>query len=671
MHINRVIKFVISVAMALAAGIYIVMQDSLIMAKLISLDTLALATYVFGMIVFRKDNSENGNQHLIDRCGELYVPSTVNRYIFYIFVQVVYKIICTLIGIPSVKSLEYSLLITVVPIVINYIFANFTVIQQIIKVKQNIIKILIAKMLALVVKYGSLIYLELDITVKDKEFREIIGNYDKAKDIMFQILKNVGALCIISLVRLFTSNNFYYAIATGVYNYNADPSNKIETIAVRGNDSQEKIKEYKRRIISVVRNKEWGDLIKPTTLKILYQLYVNRDNTSNDFDKFVTNVITTGFWTSIIWSFSGWLTWINVSQVESSSIVPVALSIIIHFMKDDVMSITKLVTILFGGLLGHFINVIPITCFLCEYTYLLLVNKIMISIAKYSIKKLGLFLKKLYFTDIKNNIYLLTNALLYLTIDMKNAAFYPIIILLNISSLVLNYHLRLVFVYVMPLLFGYFSDYDMLHLVKIFGITFTLMPLVNNGMLFSAINSISDIMTVVRKKYQTLISGKNSKVVLTIKDCDFMGKDFLTLATSPVNKQQSLTTSSDGIMIVRDMLDGSIIPKNDYRYHKKVNQECNDNSLYFQYPITPTNTPNSTLSSTISTLSSTISSSSLITQEDISPTFATPQSLTLPSLTKSSTPILYNNKTIYRSLPVKANSQITKNANFDYFTISY
>jgi hypothetical protein len=509
----------------LYCGYIIFTRPSLLLTKLLAWDTFFIMAYCFKLLVNTNHPvNVNGDidkeEYIINECGKLYSSSLINRYIYYGLTFISYETICTLLYVPKIIPLEYGCLVTVIPQVLNYIM-TLSLMQKIISIKHNITRILIGKLLSLIIKYGSLIYLNIDLNVDDKELRHLVDNYDKAKQVMIQMLINVGVLCLLSLIKIFFPNSYYYKMATFIYNYNSEE--KLDSIIIT---NKGQINDFKSKIVKLIKDKKWDELISANSLKMLYQLYINRDNVNNEFGKFINSLVTTGFWASMIWSLSGWIK-------ADAPLITMGLSLAVNIIKNTNLCFTKVLSIMIAGLIGYLIDSTVMTCLLCEYSYILVVNKIVMTILAYSAKKFCTFIKKLYFQDTKYICHLFTLGLSFVINRPESTMFYPNLGIIGLT-VANKYDLKFMFVQAMPLFFGYLSSYEIIHVLKILGITFVLVPLINNK--FAVKIKIGELVKNLKKiQFRKKSTAVNKKVDIVLDEAIFSQSNFHALISRPVS----------------------------------------------------------------------------------------------------------------------------------------
>lgn len=519
MKYSNLIKFIPIIPALLYSGHYIIMSNFSLFTTLCYADAYILLLYCFKLLAFNKNETIYKETRIIKRCSKVYSKSIITRYVYYGLSQLFYKTICLLFYTSYIPIIKYVFVLTLIPKILNYILTS-KLFENIITFKESVTKIISAKLLSLIIKYGSAIYLNMTVTIDVNELMPIFNNYDNTKKILGQVLINVAILLVLALIKFFSPNNYYYKVATLIYNYKL--GDNLESIVIEKSNNKQ-INDYKKQIINIITNKEWKKLIEANSLKIMYQLYVNRDNNTNDFDKFVQNVFISNFWVSIIWSLSGWA--LNIS--DSLLIVPL-ISLYVLFMRENTINVIKLLTIIGGGFSGYFTNSLFLTCFLCEFSYILLINRITLNIIKFIFEKIKEFTHKIYFQNYKYIIYNILTTLTYLNTFDSNAFFVNIIInILHIA--LLNFDNTLLFIQFMHLFFGYFSNYSITHILCISTISYILSPFIN---LINIESMLTNTLPLIINKFKK--KPKISPSMFIIDEKIFQNDNFIDIITTPV-----------------------------------------------------------------------------------------------------------------------------------------
>lgn len=543
MKYSNMFKFAPCIPALIYCGYFVFGTSLPLFTMMCYTDVYMMLLYCFKLLVF--NNSALKEVHIINKCSNIYSESYVTRCIYYGLTHIAYRVVCSLINVTDIYVLKYSVLITLLPKLLNMILKS-NAMKEIILIKQNIIKIVIAKLLSLIIKHGSSIYLGMQVDIKVNELKFVIEKYENTKKIMIQMLINIAILLVLSLIKFFSPNNYYYKIATLLYNYNLNDN--LESIVIKKNDTNQ-IQMYRNQLIDLVKKKEWEKLISANNLKIIYQLYINRDNTTNDFEKFVQNILISNFWVSVIWSLSGWV----LSGSNSLLIVPL-ISFYVLVMRESTINVVKLLTILVGGTIGYFTNSLFLTCFLCEFSYLLLINRIILNILKFIVERTVEYTKKIYFKNYKYVIYSCTTLALYINPSFTNIA-------LNIlQAICIDYDIKILFIQLAHLIFGAISDYNMFHMLNIAIITFSITPFIDVGRLEKLfIEELPNMFLIIKDNIHLPIKTKPEFI---IDDNIFKNADFVNILTSSKSKPIIIEEYARDPVSYKDCFDENCPPLN-------------------------------------------------------------------------------------------------------------
>ena len=111
-------------------------------------------------------NTDLTDQQIVSKSGALYNGSLTDRYIYYFLVYCIHNTICTFFWTPEISILYYLGIISIFPYFLNKIFASklFRIIRS---KKELMVKLIIAKLLSMIIKFYSKVYLKKKIKKED------------------------------------------------------------------------------------------------------------------------------------------------------------------------------------------------------------------------------------------------------------------------------------------------------------------------------------------------------------------------------------------------------------------------------------------------------------------------------------------------------------------------
>ena len=437
---SKFFDFTFYVFIILFASIYPPKYNMLL--KMLTVDSL-FSAYNFMKLFVQTNISES---QIIVQSNNVYTSSAMDRYIFYFLQFIGYKVLTYSLFITDNTILYYSVFLTLIPSILNRILAD-DIYNFIKKKKEHVVRIILTKQLAYLIKLFSRIYLDKEISVKYNELLPLLKNYKESIQYMIAALKNAALMILLVYIKNYSSN-FYYKITKYIYNY------KSGEILVSFNSSS-----AKQMLIDIIDKKKWHELQKPNVYKaILYLYQINEEQT----DLLKDIVLTFNY--KLLKMLTIW----SISSFAENHLIGALLSLFFLLYKKDIY-LTKLkqvVVIIAASLLGYFYANYLLVSFICQFGSLITFNKITYNILHYICKSLRRWITYSYNL---NRVYLLPliinlatlliwtrylNEYLWLGVAMHSV---------NIGLMTGNYINTMAFNYLLVL--TYFSNYDLAHSV--------------------------------------------------------------------------------------------------------------------------------------------------------------------------------------------------------------
>lgn len=224
---------------------------------------------IFSAINFVKTylNTDLTDQQIVTKSNALYNGSLVDRYIYYFLVYFAYSTTCTFFWASDISILYYIGAMSICPFIINKIFRS-TLFKIIRKKKENLIKLGIAKLLSMIIKAYSKIYLQKKIkNFKYTELTHLFANYKETVGYFYDVIRNFAIILLLSYVKKYSTKIYYDAIKY-IYGY--------KTGQLLDSFNEYDAKEY---LINIIDTKEWHEFKNPNTYNAILRVY--QTNISN------------------------------------------------------------------------------------------------------------------------------------------------------------------------------------------------------------------------------------------------------------------------------------------------------------------------------------------------------------------------------------------------------
>lgn len=420
--------------------------DTCIFVQMLTIDS------VFNAIHFLKEFVDNNldENMVVRRSKLLYKYSVLDRYIYYLTCFLSYTTLCNFFWI-SYNVLSYvSLFIFTFPLFLNKMM-NCVIFHRIIKGKEDIIKFIITKQMAFLIKTMSKNYLQKDVDINHVELLPLFDNYDKTMDYMLDIIKNSLIIFLTSYIKQYSSK-LSYKLMKYAYNYKTGDILKSFNEKTARND-----------LLDIIENKKWKLLLDPNVFRASLYLY-QINNKDPDVLKKLINIFNYKlgkFFT--IWTIS--------SFFNNMLIVPIASLFMLCYRKkinisNNIENIQRIIITSLSTLIGIHFNNYMLASFLCQFGYNILCNKIVHTIYKQLMNK---FLKKSYELNYRNSKYIVPIIIISLVtiIFGYNINRYNIlIVLVNIvGDIAMGLYYEKSIAQIFLLLFCYSSGYNVVHII--------------------------------------------------------------------------------------------------------------------------------------------------------------------------------------------------------------
>lgn len=415
----------------------------------ITIDSIYSAFYFVNIFVMQ----DISKKELITNLDELYIIKIMNRYMYYLLLQLIYFIICKILWQEKIVILFYSILITTCPEIMNYIMTKY--LSNVIKIIENekikFMRYILCKQIANVINTLSILCIDKDPELNYSELLFLLDEYNKVYDNMIIFIKN---FLIVSFIHYSKKNTkkVYGNMLTYLYTYQT--GNTIEKIDFRT---------AKRKFVDLVEERAWKKFLNTDILQSIIYMYSQQDNTQVNY----IELYLTKFNYMLVKMFTIWTigTWINTIYL-----IPLLSSFFLIYKKTIKIIIEQKLMYLFrfGVLMVSFVvKDFFIISFMSEFGYILLVNKVVYTTIVY------VYEKTLKITNIcldynKNNDFLFTLFIYIYVLKGIHYYYYPlnqIHYFVSYSLLILYYRNKYkTFINTLFIILGYISDYDIIHI---------------------------------------------------------------------------------------------------------------------------------------------------------------------------------------------------------------
>jgi hypothetical protein len=331
---------------------------------------------IFSAVHFFKNFSDRNisESMIVEKNNSLYKHSFLDRYIYYTLSYLTYVTTCNFFWIPLIRIIYYGFLVSGIPSLLNRLLKTI-LFNKVRQKKEGIIKMIIAKQLAWLVKNASQTYLKKDIELDPKEFMVLFDDYSRIIGFSFDIAKNIF-LVFVSIYIKKNANRFSYKIGKALLQYKT--GDKLESFNTRT---------AKVRLTNIINNRQWGQLLEPNTYKAMIHLYQMNDDEVDILGIYLKIIYFNMAKMSAIWA---------IASATGSYLGAPLISIAMLFYRYNVNSscnynsYAKKVGVILSSLFVinlniHFNLMALIMSFICQFGYPLIFNKINKSCIKFLI----------------------------------------------------------------------------------------------------------------------------------------------------------------------------------------------------------------------------------------------------------------------------------------------
>ena len=515
--------------------------------KMITIDSFICAIH-FLITYFNKNIMES---QIVTHTSTLYVGTLLDRYIYYFLQYMFYKVFCNFLWISGANWLYFLMLTVISPSILNIIIRS-DIFKVVIKKKEDMMKVIIAKQIANSIKFTSKIYLNKNINVKHKELLPILDDYEKMTDYFGEIFKNTLIILLLVYIKNKCSANLYYIIIKNVVGYKT--GGMLESFNTES---------AKTKLNDIVEMKKWEELLKPDIYKAIFHLY-QENNENTDCFREVVSI----FRLKIVKMCSLW----TLSSFFNCVLIAPSISLLFllyrnqkcdehnkynkhkkHFIynysvgesKYEVnygynnnctnkcenkymklfrtySDLQKMWVLILAYVVGYYNNSHFLASFICQFGYIILINKITIDVVKFLLKKCKKKSKEIHINTIKYVPILISSAT-YVTIFgiVVNNPYITLLLFVNMAyNIISNFNFERELIFSIILISTSLSEFNIFHImfntvIIYFAIAFIKKSHINK--LIIKINMLSRQIKTTKHEWKKQILNFYHRILETIK----------------------------------------------------------------------------------------------------------------------------------------------------------
>ena len=426
--------------------------DYNLLIKMITIDGLFSAVNFFKTFI----NRSLTNSQVLDESNSLYDGSTLDRYIYYGIQFIMYKILCYSLWQHNISILYYLIHFSIIPPLFNKILKD-SLFERIRRKKEELVKLVISKQFASLIRFFSNMYLDKDIVIKHRELLPLLDNYKDTVNYFFEVIKNAAIIMIISYVKNY-SPKFYYRVSKYAYGY------KTGDKLVNYNTET-----AKKMLLDIINNKKYDQLLKPNVYQAIFYLYQVNEERTDFFRKIMINFNYNIAKIFMIWTLSSFCKFAPTAPIISVFLIAYRDNDSDASSLYDVQNIYKFVILLLSAIYGYLTNAYFMTSLMCQFGYSLIFNRVVESTLTYTIKKTNKL--GMYFYD-QNMAYTpqIIASYLYVIVFRTMMGFDSnILTLMQISHLIhimmTNYDIKNCIISITMILSRQMSNFNIIHLL--------------------------------------------------------------------------------------------------------------------------------------------------------------------------------------------------------------
>jgi hypothetical protein len=334
------------------------------------------------------------------------------------------------------------------------------------KRKELIIKKIIAKQFTSLIKVYYKVYFNRQIELHYKEILPLFKDYKESLSYSLEVLKNIAIVLGFSYVKGY-SPNFYYKVTKYIY-------------TIKTGDTLESFNYENARclLINIIDNKQWDKLLDTNTHKAIIYIYQVNEDKTNYFNVIITNINYKICRIISVWTFT--------SLCKYYQFIPI-IYIGMLIWRNELYSkyhelAIKIIMKIFLVWVGLQINYPLLLCVLSEFGYYIIVNKVMINIYKFTLKKIRKMIKWIiYLNKDELDFYVMST---FMSVAIRYWYSYETTVKLTIIMLFLLYSCKQYkrFVFFITLFCStLLSDFNTLHIMCNSIIVLSVMPMINTN----------------------------------------------------------------------------------------------------------------------------------------------------------------------------------------------
>lgn len=458
--------------------------------KMITLDSIFNSLHFITTLI----NQNLTESQIITTTNSLYSGSLVDRYIYYSLIYSIYKVICTYFWISDVYYLYLLGMFLTLPIIVNIVLSShlFVIIRE---KKEELVKTMIAKILSIIIKFYSRIYLNSNVSIKYKDL--LIEDYKESINYFLDLLKNLLIILLLFCVK-FYSKSVSYGIIKYMYNFKTG-----DLLASYNNENS--AKEY---LLNIINNKSWNELIKPNSIKaIVYLFQINKDE--SDLFKKISN----SFNFSLIQMFTIWTLSSLVNSVYMMPILSFCLLLFHAFIRKthNEPLLYNILILLFSGVMCHIYPSYLLISAICQYGTLVIFNKITFTIIKTIHKKFIKYSKKILENNKDLTITLILTFFHTMILSYINTPQVLIGIIMNfVNNLLTNNNYKNNIISNIIIFTTYLSKFHPLHIIHNILIMYIVNEIINSNNNYNYQDIFKKIIDIIINRYNSInMKNKN------------------------------------------------------------------------------------------------------------------------------------------------------------------
>jgi hypothetical protein len=423
--------------------------------KITSIDSLFSAIHFIKIFISRNLT----DSQIISKSNALYLASLLDRYIYYIILYCICKLIGNFIWLNDNYYLYSICTFSVIPNIINYI-STTQFFQKMREKKEYLIKMIISKIFVSIIKFYSKIYLQKEVIIKNKEIFCLLNDYKETIKYFHEVLKNLLIILILSYVKDY-SPKLYYNIIKHVYNY------KMGDVLVSFNN-----KNSKQYLLDIIENKKWSELNKPMTYKAVIHIYQYNNDKSDMFKRFITE-----FNFSLIKMFT---VWTIASLLDKFYVIPILSFIMLIYRSyktgyKKFNFVSEIGILIFASLIGFFLTnyyiidkifQFGLVSALCQFGLKLFFNKVTFILIKILTKNTHKKAEKIFVNNKNISLSFLVTLVYAITLRFMNISEHYLIIGLNIlTNILMSIEIKKQIMFGTIIASTYLSNFNTYHII--------------------------------------------------------------------------------------------------------------------------------------------------------------------------------------------------------------